>query len=175
MCNCSRAAELDKSSQAQSVDLNGVHFRGWNKYAGTYPTKMSTMVLILWMVHKFAGEFVRQCTFTPGGTNTLLQGHRSELIKKIDKKRVSAFFYPVCIKQSEVQYIDVRAISSITLTFLTRCSPSASNLSDSFESKLNSWWPSFSMSGSPALFDIISNTWRKAQRRPQTHGTQRLH
>ena len=24
----------------------GAHFRGWNKYAGTYPAKMSTVVLI---------------------------------------------------------------------------------------------------------------------------------
>ena len=36
-----------KQSSSGSVDLHGAHFRGWNKYAGTYPAKMSTMVLIL--------------------------------------------------------------------------------------------------------------------------------
>ena len=35
-----------KQSSSGSVDLHGAHFRGWNKYAGTYPAKMSTMVLI---------------------------------------------------------------------------------------------------------------------------------
>ena len=35
-----------KQSSSGSVDLHGAHFRGWNKYAGTYPAKMSTVVLI---------------------------------------------------------------------------------------------------------------------------------
>ena len=35
-----------KQSSSGSVDLHGAHFRGWNKYAGTYPAKMSTRVLI---------------------------------------------------------------------------------------------------------------------------------
>ena len=43
MCNCSGATELDK---AVKFDLHGAHFRGGDKYAGTYPAKMSTMVLI---------------------------------------------------------------------------------------------------------------------------------
>ena len=33
-------------SSSGSVDLHGAHFRGWNKYAGTYPAKMSNVVLI---------------------------------------------------------------------------------------------------------------------------------
>ena len=35
-----------KQSSSGSVDLHGAHFRGWNKYAGTYPAKMRTVVLI---------------------------------------------------------------------------------------------------------------------------------
>ena len=35
-----------KQSSSGSVDLHGAHFRGWKKYAGTYPARMSTMVLI---------------------------------------------------------------------------------------------------------------------------------
>ena len=35
-----------KQSSSGSVDLHGAHFRGGNKYAGTYPAKMSTVVLI---------------------------------------------------------------------------------------------------------------------------------
>ena len=35
-----------KQSSSGSVDLHGAHFRGWNKYAGTYPAKISTVVLI---------------------------------------------------------------------------------------------------------------------------------
>ena len=31
---------LTKQSSSGSVDLHGVHFRGWNKYADTYPAKM---------------------------------------------------------------------------------------------------------------------------------------
>ena len=37
---------LTKQSSAESVDLHSAHFRGWNKYVGTYPTKLSTVVLI---------------------------------------------------------------------------------------------------------------------------------
>ena len=35
-----------KQSSSGSVELHGAYFRGWNKYAGTYPAKMSTVVLI---------------------------------------------------------------------------------------------------------------------------------
>ena len=35
-----------KQSSSGSVDLHGAHFRGGNKYAGTYPAKMNTVVLI---------------------------------------------------------------------------------------------------------------------------------
>ena len=35
-----------KQSSSGSVDLHGAHFRGGTKYAGTYPAKMSTVVLI---------------------------------------------------------------------------------------------------------------------------------
>ena len=63
-----------KQSSSGSVDLHGAHFRRGNKYAGTYPAKMSTEVLIFAdgaqiraricaPVHVFAGG---------GGGNTLL-------------------------------------------------------------------------------------------------------
>ena len=46
-----------KQSTSGSVNLHGARFRGWNKYAGTYPAKMSTVVLI------FAdGAQIRACT-----------------------------------------------------------------------------------------------------------------
>ena len=34
-----------KQSSSGPVDLHGAHFHGGNKYAGTYPAKMSTVVL----------------------------------------------------------------------------------------------------------------------------------
>ena len=46
MCSCSGGTELTKQPSSGSVDLHGAHFRGGNKYAGTYTAKMSTVVLI---------------------------------------------------------------------------------------------------------------------------------
>ena len=44
-----------KQPSSGSVDLHGAHFRGGNKYAGTYTAKMSTVVLI------FAGWCTNRC------------------------------------------------------------------------------------------------------------------
>ena len=55
-----------KQSSSGSVDLHGAHFRGWNKYAGTYPAKGAPWCSFSRMVHKFAREFVRRCTVTGG-------------------------------------------------------------------------------------------------------------
>ena len=71
MCNPSGGTELDKAVKFRIS--RSAHFRGWNKYAGTYPAKMSTMVLIFADgAHAGAREFVPRCTFTRRGSNTLL-------------------------------------------------------------------------------------------------------
>ena len=51
-----------KQSSSGSVELHGAHFRGWNKYAGTYPAKMSSFSR---MVHKFVREW-GTCTSSCG-------------------------------------------------------------------------------------------------------------
>ena len=69
-----------KQSSSGSVNLQGAHFRGWNKYAGTYPAKMSTVVLI------FAdGAQIRVRICAPGacfrgGTNTLLHRRQGDRV-----------------------------------------------------------------------------------------------
>ena len=64
MCNCFGGTELDKAVKFRISRSAWCTFSRGNKYAGTYPAKMSTVVLIFAgsMVHKFA----RRCTFTRG-------------------------------------------------------------------------------------------------------------
>ena len=71
-----------QSSQVQDQSICMVHiFAGGTNTRVRTPRKWAPWCSFSRMVHKFASEFVRRCTFTRGGTNTLL--HRYCRKKKI--------------------------------------------------------------------------------------------
>ena len=62
-----------QSSQVQDQSICMVHiFAGGTNTRVRTPRKWAPWCSFSRMVHKFASEFVRRCTFTRGGTNTLL-------------------------------------------------------------------------------------------------------
>ena len=72
-----------QSSQVQDQSICMVHiFAGGTNTRVRTPRKWAPWCSFSRMVHKFASEFVRRCTFTRGGTNTLLhrQGQTVDLL-----------------------------------------------------------------------------------------------
>ena len=88
MCNCSGGTELDKAVKFRISRSAWCTFSRGNKYAGTYPAKMSTVVLIFADGAQIRARICAPMHVYAGGTHTLL--HRHNLKESRQTKTVFA-------------------------------------------------------------------------------------